>query len=140
MKMASLTLPVGGPMIGPKGDVRTMFGLGVPELIFILLLALLIFGPKKLPEIGRTLGRGMSEFRKASNELTRTLNVELALDETPAPPPVQMNRMDALRTPRTPLIAEAQPPEEPGVAPAADPAAEPQVEGLPVTNTPIEPS
>lgn len=81
-----------------------MFGLGVPELIFILILALLIFGPKRLPEIGRTLGRGMSEFRKASNDLKRTINVELALDEQPAPPvhPYPSSpQLDALRTPRS---------------------------------------
>jgi TatA/E family protein of Tat protein translocase len=58
-----------------------MGSLGLPEVIFILLLALLIFGPKRLPEIGRTLGKGMSEFRKASNDLKRTINAELALDE-----------------------------------------------------------
>lgn len=64
-----------------------MFGpLGFPELIFILVLALLIFGPKRLPEIGRTIGRGMAEFRKASNDLKRTINTELALDEPVAPP------------------------------------------------------
>jgi len=80
-----------------------VFGLGVPELIFIMVLALLIFGPKRLPEIGRTLGRGMAEFRKASNDLKRTINVELALDEQP-PPPVRPYRpntqLDALRAPR----------------------------------------
>jgi TatA/E family protein of Tat protein translocase len=58
-----------------------MGSLGLPEIIFILLLALLIFGPKRLPEIGRTLGKGMQEFRKASNDLKRTINAELALDE-----------------------------------------------------------
>ena len=82
-----------------------MFGLGVPELIFILVLALLIFGPKRLPEIGRTLGRGMSEFRKASNDLKRTINVELALDEESQPPvrPYRPNpQLDALRAPRLP--------------------------------------
>jgi len=64
-----------------------MFGpLGFPELIFILVLALLIFGPKRLPEIGRTIGRGMAEFRKASNDLKRTINTELALDEPVVPP------------------------------------------------------
>ncbi|HWM94686.1 MAG TPA: twin-arginine translocase TatA/TatE family subunit [Thermoanaerobaculia bacterium] len=64
-----------------------MFGpLGFPELIFILVLALLIFGPKRLPEIGRTIGRGMAEFRKASTDLKRTINTELALDEPAAPP------------------------------------------------------
>lgn len=96
-------------MIGP--EVSRVFGLGVPELIFIMLLALLIFGPKRLPEIGRTLGRGMSEFRKASNDLKRTINVELALDEPP-PPPVQPYRsnpqLDALRAPRQPHAQAAQ--------------------------------
>ena len=59
-----------------------MFGpLGIPELLFILALALLIFGPRKLPEVGRTLGKGMAEFRKASNELKRTINAEVIRDE-----------------------------------------------------------
>jgi sec-independent protein translocase protein TatA len=72
-----------------------MFGpLGVPELLFILVLALLIFGPKRLPEVGRTLGRGMSEFRKASNELKRTVNAELALEEEPTPPPLRPYRVE----------------------------------------------
>ena len=59
-----------------------MFGsLGVPELIFIFVLALLIFGPRKLPEIGRTLGRGLSEFRKASTDLKRSINAEMIEEE-----------------------------------------------------------
>ena len=59
-----------------------MFGpLGLPELIFIMVLALLIFGPRKLPEIGRTLGRGMAEFRKASSELKRTIDTEMMREE-----------------------------------------------------------
>jgi len=58
-----------------------MFGLSVQELIFILVLALLIFGPKRLPEIGRTIGRGLSEFRRASNELKRSIEVDLEDDE-----------------------------------------------------------
>jgi len=52
--------------------------LGVPEMIFIFLLALLILGPKKLPEIGRTLGKGMAEFRRASNELRSTFEREMS--------------------------------------------------------------
>lgn len=51
--------------------------LGVPELIFIFVLALLIFGPKKLPELGRSLGKGMQEFRRASNELKSTFEREM---------------------------------------------------------------
>lgn len=59
-----------------------MFGsLGFTEIAFILVLALLLFGPKRLPEIGRTLGKGLAEFRKASNDLRRTLENEVALDE-----------------------------------------------------------
>jgi len=57
--------------------------LGLPELIFILVLALLIFGPKRLPEIGRTIGRGLGELRRASDDLKRSLSTELALDEEP---------------------------------------------------------
>jgi len=60
--------------------------LGVPELLFILVLALLVFGPRKLPEIGRTLGRAMGEFRRATSDLKRTLDVELSTEELNKPP------------------------------------------------------
>lgn len=50
--------------------------LGMPEMLFIGLLALLIFGPKKLPEIGRQLGRGINEFKRASSGLTEQLKEE----------------------------------------------------------------
>ena len=69
-----------------------MFGpLGVPELLFILVLALLLFGPKRLPEIGRTIGKGMAEFRRATNDLKRTIETEISVEEsarrpTPVPP------------------------------------------------------
>jgi TatA/E family protein of Tat protein translocase len=59
-----------------------MFGsLGIQELIFIFVIALLIFGPKRLPQIGRTLGKGMAEFRRASNELKRSIEREVDLDD-----------------------------------------------------------
>ncbi len=61
-----------------------MFGIGTTELILILVDALLVLGPKKLPEIARSLGRGMAEFRRASNEFTRTLSA--SLEEPPAAP------------------------------------------------------
>jgi sec-independent protein translocase protein TatA len=71
-----------------------MGSLGLPEIAFILVLALLIFGPKKLPEIGRTLGKGVSEFRRATDELKRSINTELALDEAPAPPALRTRRLE----------------------------------------------
>ena len=51
--------------------------IGVPELIIIFVVALLVFGPRKLPELGKSLGRGLSEFRRASNELRNTLEEEV---------------------------------------------------------------
>lgn len=71
-----------------------MGSLGLPEIAFIFILALLIFGPKKLPEIGRTVGKGVAEFRKATNELKRTLNTELALEEVPEPPQLRARRLE----------------------------------------------
>jgi TatA/E family protein of Tat protein translocase len=50
--------------------------LGTPEMIFIFLLALVLFGPKKLPELGRTVGKAITEFRRASNELKSTFDRE----------------------------------------------------------------
>ena len=54
-----------------------MGSLGVPEMIFIFVLALLIFGPRKLPELGRNLGKALSEFRRASSELRATVEDEM---------------------------------------------------------------
>jgi TatA/E family protein of Tat protein translocase len=59
-----------------------MFGsLGMPELIVIFVIALIVFGPRKLPELGRSLGRGIAEFKRATNELQTTLEQEINADE-----------------------------------------------------------
>jgi len=81
-----------------------MFGsLGMPELIVIFVIALVVFGPRKLPELGRSLGRGIAEFKKATNELQTTLEQEINADEqrtkdaaAEAPP-----HQDATHTPDT---------------------------------------
>jgi TatA/E family protein of Tat protein translocase len=63
-----------------------MFGsIGGPELLVIFVIALLIFGPKKLSELGRTLGKGVAEFRKAATDLRDTLDTEVTRSETSAP-------------------------------------------------------
>lgn len=65
-----------------------MFGIGMPELILILVIALIVLGPAKLPEIARTLGRGMREFRRATDDLRDNLLAEPPKrEESPAPTP-----------------------------------------------------
>jgi sec-independent protein translocase protein TatA len=54
-----------------------MGSIGAPELIIILVVALIVFGPKKLPELGKSLGKGLAEFRKASSELKSTIEQEV---------------------------------------------------------------
>ena len=63
--------------------------LGMPELIVIFVIALIVFGPRKLPELGRSLGRGIAEFKKATSELQATFEEEIRLEDrshgTPQP-------------------------------------------------------
>ena len=84
-----------------------MFGIGVPELILILVVGLIVFGPGKLPEMGRTLGKGIREFRKASNALTTAIN---APEPPPAPPaPAQPAQQPAASAEETAAMPTAVP-------------------------------
>lgn len=59
-----------------------MFGpLGMPEIIMIFIVGLLLFGPRKMPQLGRSIGRALGEFRRASNEFKRTVEDEVAAEE-----------------------------------------------------------
>jgi Tat protein translocase TatB subunit len=64
-----------------------VFGIGMTELMVVLVVALLVLGPQRLPEIARALGRGMAEFRRASNDLRASLSASLEEERPPAPPP-----------------------------------------------------
>jgi TatA/E family protein of Tat protein translocase len=80
-----------------------MFGpLGLPEVLFILVLALLIFGPRKLPEIGRTLGKAMGEFRRATTELKRSINTEIALEDDDDRPKYTRSARQSVENPDEP--------------------------------------
>ncbi len=60
-----------------------MFGIGMPELLLILAVALIVLGPKKLPEIARSLGRGLAEFRRTTDDVKREMQAATDLDARP---------------------------------------------------------
>jgi TatA/E family protein of Tat protein translocase len=84
----------------------TLFNGAFPEIAFILFIAFLLFGPKKLPEIARTLGKGLGELRRASNELKVSLEEEIKnLDrypEDPGNPSSKYGHNDSEPTPTEP--------------------------------------
>ena len=63
-----------------------MFDIGLQELVLIFVIALLVFGPKNLPQLGRSLGRAMREFKRASDEFRSTIETNLEMNE-PDPVP-----------------------------------------------------
>lgn len=72
-----------------------MFNIGPLELMVILVIALLVVGPKRLPEVGRSIGRGLREFRKAQDEVQRS--IRLSLDEEPPSVPMKGGAASAKR-------------------------------------------
>ena len=93
-----------------------MFGsLGLPELLMIFAVALIVFGPRRLPEIGKTLGKALNEFKKATDDLKSTIEREVQVEET-------KKMISPLVNPATYAVSRA----EPVSAPAGDRALPPQ--------------
>jgi sec-independent protein translocase protein TatB len=82
-----------------------MFGINPMELMIILMVALIVVGPKRLPEIGRTVGRAFSELRRVQEEVRDTIRFDLEDDE-PEPPTRPVRRQRSPDSPRTPSAAE----------------------------------
>lgn len=113
-----------------------MFGIGLPELLVILVVALLVLGPKRLPEVARTLGKGLAEFRRATADITEELrDAQSIIDEEsrqvrratslkpkPAKAPPRMERTETAR-PETsePIAGEAAAPPAEAAAAATEP-------------------
>ena len=57
-----------------------MFGIGLPGILIILVIALIVFGPRKLPDLAKSLGKGLAEFKKASDELKSSIETDLKVD------------------------------------------------------------
>jgi len=105
-----------------------MFGtIGGPEILLLLVLALIVFGPRKLPEIGKSMGRMLAEFRKASNDFKRTIEDEVEAEKIqppalaepavePPPPPTQPDpEPPIVRQPDSPAVSREE------VAPSIEP-------------------
>lgn len=90
-----------------------MFGpLGGPELVLILVLALIVFGPRRLPEIGKSMGKLLAEFRKASHEFQRTIEDEVEAEKYKAPAPDPPAAGPAPESPAPTAAAESTVPRE----------------------------
>jgi len=99
--------------------------LGGPEIFLILVIALIVFGPRKLPEIGKSMGRMLAEFRKASNDFKRTIEEEVEADK--------------LRAVASPDVAEAPAPPPPPAETGAPPVIEADPHAVSQGPPPIEP-
>ena len=98
-----------------------MFGsLGIPEMILIFAVALIVFGPKKLPEIGRTLGKALGEFKKATDDFKSTIEREVHVEELKQISATVKAPIESTVSRSEPAVAPAEPAEAP--QPKHDPA------------------
>jgi TatA/E family protein of Tat protein translocase len=116
-----------------------MFGsLGLPELLLIFVVALIVFGPKKLPEIGRTLGKALGEFKKATDDLKNTIEREVRVEELKEIRQIPSTIAASVMNPPAETVSRSEPvtvqaetvtpAHEPVPAPTPAPAATPQAD------------
>jgi TatA/E family protein of Tat protein translocase len=109
--------------------IGIMFGtLGGPEVILILVVALIVFGPRRLPEIGKSMGKMLAEFRKASNDFKRTIEDELEAEKTKESQPASIS--PPATADNVPPVTEGSPAVE-GTAPETTAAVVPDASASP---------
>jgi sec-independent protein translocase protein TatA len=105
-----------------------MFDIGLQELVLIFVIALLVFGPKNLPQLGRSLGRAMREFRRASDEFRSTIETNLQMNEPDPAPTAPATTTEVADAPPSPLAQTEALPDailDPGAVAAEPPPGEP---------------
>ena len=116
-----------------------MFGIGVPEFILILVIGLIVFGPGKLPEMARSLGKGMREFKKATNALSQAINEPIdtpvrSQQQAAAPQPAAQPQPTATAQPTAAQAAPA------GSVAAQAAAPQPEAQPAPAYTAPTQES
>lgn len=111
-----------------------MFGLGMPEILLILAIALIVIGPKKLPELAKTLGRAMGEFKRSAQDFKRSIDIETTVGDINPPAATDLKKVvkDANKKPASDTSGNdsggsnaSQPPaNEPAAAKDSEPSAE----------------
>lgn len=94
-----------------------MFGLGMPEILLILAIALIVIGPKKLPELAKTLGRAMGEFKRSAQDFKRSIDMETTLQDVKSS---TTDLKDVFKDSRP--KSKSDPMDKPGAGNASDPA------------------
>jgi len=114
-----------------------MFNIGPLELMVILLLALVVVGPSKLPEVGRSIGRALREFRKVQDEVRDSINFNLDAEPVtprpatkPGPPPAAVERARAAAAASAPASPGDQSEPAPGIPPETEPQPETSTETI----------
>ena len=98
-----------------------MFGsLGVPELLLIFVVILIVFGPRRIPEIGKTLGKALGEFRKATDDLKNTIEREVRLEELKQVAPSIVTPFESISRSEPETLPPPPPPEPAPIRPEPD--------------------